>query len=84
VVPALEGKESVMNAAMQERLRFIDFLLDHYGTLQRAAVMDYFGVSTPQASLDIRAYIAQAPDNLHYDPALRVYRRGEHFKRVYP
>lgn len=32
-----------MNYAVQQRLRFIDFLLYHYGRINRSVIMDYFG-----------------------------------------
>lgn len=69
---------------MQERLRFIDFVIDFYGTLQRAAIMDFFGISIQQASHDIRAYHQAAPDNLRYDMTAKLYRRGPDYKRIYP
>lgn len=71
------------NAAQLVRLRFIDFLLAHYGTLNRAAISDYFGLSTPQASSDIQAYLECAPDNVDYDPSAKLYRRSDAFKRTF-
>ena len=69
--------------AVEQRLRFIDFLLMHYGTLNRIAIMDYFGVSKPQAAIDIREYLSIAPENAIYDKSAKTYRRTEGFKRVY-
>jgi len=66
------------------RLRFIDFLLAEYGTLNRSAIMDYFGISMPQASRDIQTYIALAPSNLEYDRVGKTYRRTDDFQRVWP
>lgn len=66
------------------RLRFIDFLLDQYGTFNRSAIVDYFGLSVPQASMDIRAYIEVAPGNLEYDKSGKTYRRTADFRRVWP
>lgn len=66
------------------RLRFIDFLLDNYGTFNRGFIADYFGLSVPQASMDIRAYIEVAPGNLEYDRSGKVYRRTAGFSRVWP
>jgi transcriptional antiterminator len=73
-----------MNAAQAARLRFIDFLLDHYGTVNRAALEDYFGLSTPQVSLDIAEYQKAAPDNVFYDKSGRTYRRAPGFIRTFP
>ena len=66
------------------RLRFIDFLLDHYGMFNRSAIVDYFGLSVPQASMDIRAYIEGAPGNLEYDKSGKAYRATAGFTRVWP
>lgn len=73
-----------MKYAIEQRLRFIDFLLDQYGKLNRSALMDYYGISKPQATEDIRQYIALAPDNLNYDIRARHYYAQEGFKRVWP
>jgi hypothetical protein len=72
------------SAAVLARLRFIDLVLDHYGTLNRAIIMDYFGISQPQASLDIRAYLDQAPHNIDYDSSLKLYRRTPLYVRKFP
>lgn len=66
------------------RLRFIDFLLEQYGTINRSALCNYFGISVPQASNDIRAYLKRAPENMVYDNSAKMYRRGDEFKRVWP
>jgi hypothetical protein len=73
-----------MKYAIEQRLRFIDFLLDRYGKLNRSELMDYYGISKPQATEDIRQYIALAPDNLKYDIRARHYYAQEGFKRVWP
>jgi len=69
--------------SVEQRLRFIDFLLHQYGTLNRSAGMDYFGISSPQASRDIQDYIALAPENISYDKNAKTYQRGVNFKRVW-
>jgi hypothetical protein len=66
------------------RIRFIDFLLEQYGTFNRSALCNFFGISIPQASIDIQAYLALAPGNMVYDNSAKLYRRGEDFKRVIP
>lgn len=66
------------------RLRFIDFLLEQYGTLNRSALCNYFGISIPQASKDIHAYLARAPGNMVYDTRAKMYLRADEFKRVWP
>lgn len=72
-----------MQYAIEQRLRLIDFLLSQYGTVNRSAVMDFFGVSTPQASADIQAYLTRAPGNATYSPSQKAYVRTDAFQRVW-
>lgn len=72
-----------MRHAQAERLRFIDFLLYHYGTLNREVIMDYYAVSVVQASHDIQEYLRMAPSNAVYDRSLKTYRKSEYFNRVW-
>lgn len=69
--------------AVEQRLRLIDFLLTHYGTLNRAAIMDFFGVSRVQASIDIQQYLKIAPLNATYDKTAKAYKRTSGFVRIY-
>ena len=69
--------------AVEQRLRLIDFLLHHYGQINRGALMDYFGISMPQASMDLRNYFALAPSNATYSKSLKTYLKSASFKRVY-
>jgi hypothetical protein len=73
-----------LSPAVSLRLHFIDCALAHYGTLNRVLLMDYFGISQPQASIDIAAYKELAPDNMVYDSSTKRYRRTEAFKRLWP
>jgi hypothetical protein len=70
--------------AMTQRLRLIDMLAEHYGTVNRQPIVDFFGVSTPQASKDFALYQELAPANLHYDLKAKAYRRTDAFARVWP
>lgn len=67
-----------------QRLRLIDCILDQFGTFNRGIISDYFGVSTAQASLDMRAYLEMAPKNAAYDLRAKTYRRTDSFTRVFP
>lgn len=67
----------------ERRLEFIDFRLRWDGRLNRSDLTDFFGVSTPQASLDIARYSEVAPNNLVYDRSARVYLAGPEFKPVF-
>ncbi|MBK0415828.1 WYL domain-containing protein [Chromobacterium haemolyticum] len=68
----------------EKRLEFIDFRLRWDGRLNRGDISDFFGVSTPQASLDIARYLEMAPDNAEYDRSERSYIATEAFHPLFP
>jgi hypothetical protein len=64
-------------------MRFIDFLVHQYGYVNRSSLTDYYGISTPQASADIKGYMAMAPGNIYYDGNNKAYQRATTFVRVF-
>lgn len=72
-----------MNYALTQRLRFIDFLLNQYGYINRSAIMCYYGVSMPQASHDFKDYMKLAPNNMEYSKTDKIYKRTDKFKPIY-
>ena len=62
------------------RLEFIDVRLRWDGRINRSDLTTFFGISVPQASLDIARYVELAPDNAVYDRSARVYLAGERGK----
>jgi len=71
--------------AVEQRLRFIDFLLAQYGQINRSALMDYFGISLPQATLDLKHYQNHAGcGQMRYDTAAKAYVRDAGFERCWP
>ncbi len=62
------------------RLAFIDFRLRWDGRINRSDLTDFFGISVPQASLDLARYIELAPQNLVYDRSSRVYLATSNFQ----
>ena len=76
-----KGKQ--LNWSVERRYEFIEFRLFWQGRINRGDLVDAFGVSTQQASIDLNAYIDQAKRNLVYDKRLRTYLRGKHFKPKY-
>jgi hypothetical protein len=66
------------------RLQFIDWRLRWDGRLNRSDLTAFFGVSVPQASLDIAAYQALAPDAMRYDRSAKVYVAAPGFRPVFP
>lgn len=67
----------------ERRLEFIDYRLRWDGQINRSSLTDFFGISVPQASLDLSEYTKLAPDNLEYDMSSRVYRSTKLFQPVY-
>lgn len=72
-----------MRYAIEQRLRFIDFLLKQYGSVNRSALTDYFGISIPQATKDFKAYMKLAPDNCRYNQSQKTYIKNPEFVRVW-
>lgn len=72
-----------MNYAVEQRLRFLEFLVVHYDSVGRDQLVDYFGISPPQATRDFRAYKDLAPNNLLFDEVAKRYKKSHQFKRVY-
>jgi hypothetical protein len=73
-----------MNGAVQARLRFIDTMLEHYGSVGRAIIMDYFGMGGASASRDLALYNKLAPHNMVFDNSSKLYLRGPNFERKFP
>lgn len=69
--------------SQDRRLEFVDFRLRWDGRLNRSDLTDFFGISVPQASLDIARYTELAPNNLVYDRSSRVYVAGTDFQPLY-
>ncbi|HCF8639021.1 TPA: WYL domain-containing protein [Klebsiella pneumoniae] len=67
----------------ERRLEFIDYRLRWDGQINRSSLTDFFGISVPQASLDLNEYAKMAPGNLEYDMRARVYRSTKLFKPVF-
>ena len=69
--------------SQDRRLEFVDFRLRWDGRINRSDLTGCFGISVPQASLDIAKYLELAPGNLNYDRSSRVYVASEAFRPVF-
>lgn len=67
----------------ERRLEFIDYRLNWDGQINRSNLTDFFGISVPQASLDLTEYTKMAPANMEYDTRARVYRATAAFKPAF-
>jgi predicted DNA-binding transcriptional regulator YafY len=72
-----------MRWGVEKRLEFIEFRLFWEGGINRADIMDAFGVSVPQASKDLSLYEEKAPGNLRYDKRQKRYSAAADFKPVF-
>lgn len=72
-----------MRWGVEKRLEFIDFRLFWEGGINRADIMDQFGISVPQASKDLSLYEERAPGNLAYDKSEKRYLASSEFKPVF-
>jgi hypothetical protein len=79
------GKRGVERPAkwgQAQRLEFIEFRLYWEGRLNRRDLIDFFGISTPQASLDLARYMELAPENIAYNKTLKAYLPARRFRPV--
>ncbi|WP_425619074.1 helix-turn-helix transcriptional regulator [Anatilimnocola sp. NA78] len=68
---------------IEKRLEFIDFRLYWEGRINRSDLVEFFGVSVPQASADLAHYQLAAPKNAVYDKTLKTYVAGADFEPKY-
>src|SRR5438876_2495539 len=72
-----------MRWGVEKRLEFIEFRLFWEGGINRADIMERFGVSVPQASKDLSLYEENAPGNLVYDKKQKRYLAAPAFRPVF-
>lgn len=68
-----------MRWGVEQRLEFIEFRLFWEGSINRADIVEFFGVSVPQASKDLTLYQERAPGNMEYDTRGKRYVAAEKF-----
>lgn len=79
----IEKKAKTSNWSQDKRIEFIDFRLQWSGKINRSDLVDFFGISVPQASLDLARYIDWRPDNVFYDKKTKAYLRSEEFHPLF-
>lgn len=68
---------------VERRLEFIEFRLFWEDGVNRADLIETFGVSVPQASKDLTMYQERAPGNAVYDKSAKRYVAGPDFAPVF-
>jgi WYL domain len=69
--------------SQERRLEFIEFRLIWEGRINRGELVDFFGISIQQASLDFARYIEVAPGNLEYDKSDKTYKANRNIRSVF-
>lgn len=59
--------------SVERRLQFIEYRLLWEGRVNRSDLVDYFGISVPQASADLARYQELAGANIRYDRRAKTY-----------
>jgi hypothetical protein len=77
------GRKRGSKWGQERRLEFIEFRILWDGKINRRELVDFFGISIQQASLDLARYIALAPENLEYDKRRKIYRAGKKLNLVF-
>jgi len=72
-----------MRWGVRQRLEFIETRLFWEGRINRGDLTEFFGISVPQASADIRLYQEKAEGNLKYDKKKKFYSATANFKPVF-
>ncbi len=62
---------------VRKRLEFIESRLVWEEKISRGDLVDYFDISTPQATKDLKLYQEKAPPNLYYDKSMKQYIAAE-------
>ncbi|HCA5151963.1 TPA: WYL domain-containing protein [Acinetobacter baumannii] len=78
-----EKKAKISNWSQDKRIEFIDFRLQWSGKINRSDLVDFFGISVPQASLDLARYIEWRPDNVFYDKKTKAYLKSSEFQPLF-
>ena len=72
-----------MNIAGEKRLKYIEMRLYWEGWIRRTNIEEFFQISTPQATKDLKEYKTMAPENINYDPNAKKYITGKKFKPIF-
>lgn len=76
----MEVAKSSRAWGIDQRLEFIEFRLFWEGELSRADLIEKFGISVPQASIDFSRYKDVAASNIEYDSSRKRYVPSENFQ----
>lgn len=79
----LGQRDAIIRRGVERRLEFIEYRLYWEGGVNRGDIIDEFGVSVPQASIDLATYRERAPGNIEYDASQKRYLPTDKFKPAF-
>lgn len=79
----MDTGSAVVSWGVERRLEFMEFRLLWEGSLNRADLIDTFGISVPQASKDLTLYQERAPGNMVYDKSAKRYVAADGFMPIF-
>lgn len=79
----MEAGKVKLKHSIEERFAFVEFRLFWHGRINRADLIQKFGVSPTQASQDFKLYIELLPSNILYDGGEKAYLCGKEFTPRY-
>jgi len=79
---AEDGPSGKIRWSVERRLEFIEFRLFWEKKVNRSDLVDFFGISIPQASADLGRYQEVASQNLVYDNRAKSYLAAPEFQPV--
>jgi len=79
----MEAENTNVRWGVERRLEFIEFRLFWEGGVNRAHLIETFGISVPQASKDLSLYQERAPGNVMYDKSAKRYIAAEGFSPLF-
>jgi hypothetical protein len=79
----LEEQAVTLNWSTRKRLHYLEFKLFWEGRVNRGDLTAEFGISIPQASVDITRYQELAPHNISYNPSAKYYAPTETFNPLF-
>lgn len=73
-------RDNKIRWGVEQRLEFIEFRVFWENGINRGDLKKFFGVSTPQASNDLKLYQEKAPQNIEYNTKLKRYFTTDSFE----
>lgn len=70
--------------AMEQRMRFIDFQLFHYGHITRRHLIDFFGVTSATATRDFTLFHELYPGQARLCHVTKLYVPTKQYQRIFP